>query len=203
MVNPSRPCWADTLVGLTTSWATGSRPLSLTVELAMKKRLIALLLLVVAAAGVGYWRGWFDFKKTDTNDGKANVGATVNKDKFKAPVTRSESQAVSPTVVQFLLTAAATDFHTHRPQGPVRFRDVRIGHVMTTSGEKQYRLCGQFLPAREAGKAEWTPFATIKTSGYEQYTGAQAAAFCQDSSVTWANVDDLSSSLQSRLDSLR
>ena len=121
----------------------------------------------------------------------------------KAPVTRSESQPVSPTVVQFLLTAAASDCHTHRPPDPVRFRDVRIGHVMTPSGEEQYMLCGQFLPAQEAGKAEWTPFATIKTSGYEQWIGAQAARFCQNSSVVWDKGDDLSSSLQSRLDSLR
>jgi hypothetical protein len=169
----------------------------------MKKLLVVFLMLVVAAGGVGYWRGWFDFKKTDTNDGTTNVGVTVNKDKSKAAVTRSESQAVSPTVVQFLLTAAATDFHSHRPPDPVRFRDVRIGHVVAPSGEKQYRLCGQFLPAQQAGKAQWTPFATIKTSDYEQYIGAQAAGFRQESSVLWDNDDDLSSSLQSRLDSLR
>ena len=120
-----------------------------------------------------------------------------------APVMRSESRAVSPAVVQFLLTAAATDFHTHRPPDPVRFRDVRIGHFMTPSGEEPYMLCGQFLPAQEGGKAEWTPFATIKTSGYEQWIGAQAASFCQRSSVIWDNEGDLSSSLQSRLDSLR
>jgi hypothetical protein len=86
----------------------------------------------------------------------------------RAPVTRNESQAGTPTrdsAVRFLLTAAATDFHTHRPPDPVRFRDVRIGHVVTATGEKQYMLCGQFLPAQEGGKAEWTPFATIKTSG--------------------------------------
>ena len=117
--------------------------------------------------------------------------------------TRSESQVVSPTIVQFLLTSAATDFHTHRPPDPVQFRNVRIGHVMTPGGERQYRLCGQFLPAQETGKAEWTPFATIKTSGYEQYIGAQAADSCQNSSMTWDNMDDLSSSLQSRLDSMR
>ena len=84
-----------------------------------------------------------------------------------APVTRTASQAVSPTqvvapelpkaslgpVIQFLLTAAATDFHTHRPPDPVRFRDVRIGHVMTPSGEEQYMLCGQFLPAQEGSRA--------------------------------------------------
>jgi hypothetical protein len=120
-----------------------------------------------------------------------------------APVMRSESKAVSPAVVQFLLTAAATDFHTHRPPDSVRFRDVRIGHVMTPSGEEQYMLCGQFLPAQERGKTDWTPFATIKTSGYEQWIGAQAAGFCQDSSVIWDNEGDLSSSLQGRLDSLR
>ena len=113
------------------------------------------------------------------------------------PVVRSESQAVSSTqvvapelqkasidpVVQFLLTAAATDFHTHRPPDPVRFRDVRIGHVVTPSGKEQYMLCGQFLPVQEGGNAEWTPFATIKTSGYEQWIGAQATRFCQGSSV--------------------
>jgi len=134
-----------------------------------------------------------------------------------APVTRSETQAVSParvltpepqkasidSVVQFLLAAAATDFHTHRPPDPVRFRDVRIGHVMTPGGEEQYMLCGQFLPAREGGDAEWTPFATIKTSGYEQWNGAQAAGFCQQSSVIWDKEGDLSSLLQGRLDSLR
>ena len=133
------------------------------------------------------------------------------------PVQHGESQAVSHTqipvaelqnasidsVVQFLLAAAATDFHTHRPPDPVRFRDVRIGHVLTPSGEKRYMLCGHFLPAQEGGKAEWTPFATIKTSPYEQWIGAQAVGFCQDSSVIWYKVDDLSSSLQSRLDSLR
>lgn len=120
--------------------------------------------------------------------------------------THSDSRAVRPasdSVVKFLLTAAATDFHAHRPPDPVRFRDVRMGHVMTPGGEEQYMLCGEFLPAQEGGRAEWTPFATIKTSGYEQWLGAQAAGFCQRSSVIWDDTGDLSSSLQSRLDSLR
>jgi hypothetical protein len=107
------------------------------------------------------------------------------------------------SVAQFLIAAAATDFHAHRPPDPARFRNVRVGHTKAPSGEEHYRLCGQFLPAQEEGKAEWTHFVTIKTSGYEQYVGAQAAGFCQDSSVTWDQVGDLSSSLQSRLDSLR
>src|SRR5881396_524140 len=62
-------------------------------------------------------------------------------------------------------------------------------------------LCGQFLPAQERGKAEWTPFATIKTSGYEQWVGARAAGLCQQSSIIWDEQGDLSSTLQSRLDS--
>ena len=74
---------------------------------------------------------------------------------------------------------------------------------MTPTGEAQYLLCGSFLPAQEGGKAEWTPFATIKTSGYEQWTGARAKDYCQGSEVIWDKVGDLSSSLQSRLDSLR
>jgi hypothetical protein len=134
-----------------------------------------------------------------------------------ASVTRSRFQAVSPTqgvtpqskkappdsVVQFLLTSAAADFHAHRPPDPVRFRDVRIGHVTTPDGKKQYMLCGQFLPAQQGSKTQWTPFVTIKTSGYEQYIGPQALNLSRNSSVIWDKVDDLSSSLQSRLDSLR
>src|SRR5229473_2220350 len=68
-----------------------------------------------------------------------------------APATRSESQAVSPTqvlapelqrssldpVVQFLLTSAATDFHTHPPSA-IRFRVVRP--VLASAGRRQGRV---------------------------------------------------------------
>lgn len=120
------------------------------------------------------------------------------------PSTRGESQAVSPAlepVVEFLLTSAATDFHAHRPPDPVRFRDVRVGHVAAPDGEPQYMLCGQFLPAQEEGGAEWIPFVTIKTSGYEQWLGA--TGYCQGPEVVWDGGGDLSASLLSRLDSLR
>ena len=121
----------------------------------------------------------------------------------KAPVKRSDSQPVDPAVVQFLLAAAASDFHAHRPPDLGPFRDVRIGYVKTPGGEPQYMLCGRFLPAQDARNAEGTPFVTIKTSGYEQYVGAQAeAAYCQRPSVVWDEEGDLSTSLQSRLDSL-
>jgi len=121
-----------------------------------------------------------------------------------APAARAQAQpqrAGMNAPVEFLLTAAATDFHSHLPYA-VRFRKVRIGSVMSPDRATHYRLCGQFLPAQERAKAEWTPFVTIKTSGYEQLLGAQAVIFCKGSSITW-HKEDLSSSLQSRLDSLR
>jgi len=132
----------------------------------------------------------------------------VSRDEFQAasrPQAAAPEQQKAPTdsVVEFLLTSAATDFHNHRPPDPVRFRDVRIGHVVSSSGKEQYRMCGQFLPAAEGGKAEWTSFATIKTSGYEQWLGASAADYCQGSSFVWDKEGDLSSALQGRLDSLR
>ena len=123
--------------------------------------------------------------------------------------TAAEPKEAPPdSVVKFLLDSAASDFHAHRPPDPVRFRDVRIAHVTSPTGEKQYRLCGEFLPApapaqaHEGAKDEWISFVTIKTSGYEQYIGGQAADLCKGSAVT-GDEDDLSSALQSRLDSLR
>lgn len=127
-----------------------------------------------------------------------------------APTTNGASRAVNPaslatpdSVVDFLLTAAATDFHAHRPPDPAGFRAVRLGRVIAASGAARYMLCGEFLPAAGGPNAEWVPFATIRTSGYEQWIGAQAVGYCQGSSITWSSVGDLSASLQRRLDSLR
>ncbi|HLJ86367.1 MAG TPA: hypothetical protein VKZ53_06060 [Candidatus Angelobacter sp.] len=132
------------------------------------------------------------------------------------PVSQSQSQAESlrqgvasqetkpseDSPMEFLLKAAATDFHEHRPPVVDRFRDVRFGHTMTPTGTKQYQLCGKFLP-KQVGKAEWMPFATIKTSGYEQYLGVQATSWCQHSQFVKDRDEDLSSTLQNRLDSMR
>src|SRR5512135_2289556 len=129
-----------------------------------------------------------------TAPGTSNVSQAASPPQVLAPELRDAS---IDSVVQFLLTAAATDFRHHGPSGPIRFRRVRIGHVVTPDSEKQYRLCGQFLRAEEEGKSQWTPFVTIKTSGYEQYIGG--SSYCQDSLVIWDKVGDLSSALQSRL----
>jgi hypothetical protein len=122
-----------------------------------------------------------------------------------APPDPSSSKQAKPstsTPVEFLLTSAATDFRAHRPPYPSRFRDVRIGYLTNPDGTRQYRMCGAFLPASEGGKAEWIPFATIQTSGYEQYVGGQAATYCGTSSFVYEE-GDFSSSLQNRLDSLK
>ena len=104
--------------------------------------------------------------------------------------------------VEFLLVSAAPDFRAQRAPHPVRFRNVRSGYVTTTDGARQYRLCGEYLPAEQGGKTEWVAFATIRTSSYEQWLGSQALDFCKDASVSW-DKNDLSSSLLSRFESLR
>jgi hypothetical protein len=132
------------------------------------------------------------------------VAGSQSQPASSSPAAASEGQkpaTVSP--MEFLLTASATDFHAHRPPDVKRFRHVRFGHVLTPAGETQYLLCGEFLPARQEGKAEWTRFATVRTSGYEQWLGLQAAGLCQRSQIVWDHAGDLSSSLQNRLDSLR
>ncbi len=113
-----------------------------------------------------------------------------------------ETKPSADSPMEFLLKSSATDFHAHRQPEVARFRDVRFGHVMTPAGGKQYQLCGEFLPQQREGKAEWTPFATIKTSGFEQYLGGQATSWCQRSGFVQDRDEDLSSALQKRLGSM-
>ena len=110
------------------------------------------------------------------------------------------NDAVRDSALEFLLDAAARDFHDHRPPEPAQFRNVRLGFVATDGGGRQYKLCGEFLPKQD-GKTEWMPFATIKTSGYEQWLGVQAVNYCQ--SVTWDPIGDVSSRLWKRFEAVR
>lgn len=120
-----------------------------------------------------------------------------------APTLAREPQAVADADVQFLLTAAATEFKTLDPAAPRRFRDVRVGHIGAPGGTQQPLLCGQFLAAHDGGAPEWAHFVTIKTSDYEQMNGALAASLCQGAAVVLTANGDLSSALQRRLESLR
>lgn len=120
----------------------------------------------------------------------------------RTPAAEARDSSTGP-LVEFLLRSAASDFRAHRPPYPARVRDVRVGHVLNPQGARQYVLCGELLSAKDSTGAGWTPFATIRTSGYEQYLGAQAESFCRGPSFTRDAEGDLTASLQSRLDSLR
>ena len=133
----------------------------------------------------------------NTAPAKQNNAATAPSN--QANTATNQQTSLDPTVVEFLLTSAAKDFHDHKPPEPAQFRNVRIGHSATSDGKVQYTMCGEFLP--KSGNGEWLSFATIKTSGYEQYIGKGALAYCQN--LTWDNVGDQSAALQSKLDAPR
>jgi hypothetical protein len=141
------------------------------------------------------------------------VAASVLISCTPAPVDNSKSLSINrsadlqnasaDSVIQSLLTASATDFHNHQPPVPVSFQNVRTGYLKLSNGSKQYIMCGQFLSQDKQNKDEWTPFATIITSDYEQWVGNQALVFCEDSTVIWVEAADLSTMLKNRLSSLQ
>jgi len=136
----------------------------------------------------------------NSGPGVRHQAQTVSSTLVSVPVPQ---KTAADSLVEFLLTSAAADFHAHRPTDSVRFRNVHVGYLSAPDGTKKYLLCGQFLPAQGGGRAEWTPFATIKTSGYEQMLGSQAAEFCRSASMMPEGAVDLSDSLKSRFDSLQ
>lgn len=104
--------------------------------------------------------------------------------------------------VEFLLASSAADFQAHRPPTPVDFREVRLGHLTTSSSEAQYLLCGEFLPAEGGDAAAWMRFATIRTAPYEQLLGGQADGVCGGGEVRWVGEADHAAALQERYDAL-
>jgi hypothetical protein len=106
--------------------------------------------------------------------------------------------AAFAAVKEYLLDSAAKDFHEHQPPYPAKFRNVRIGHLGDVTKSGGYRLCGEFLPAGGGGKSEWTKFATVKTSGYEQYLGS--TEYCTDKKIRWDTKGDLAAVLKGKFD---
>jgi metallo-beta-lactamase class B len=123
--------------------------------------------------------------------GVVACGAGTNTSMQAEPQVTADSSNV-----EFLLTSAAADFRAHDESGAIEVRKVRSGYVSTPNGARHYRLCGEFRS--ETSSEGWIPFATLETSGYEQWLGAQAATYCRDSGLTWL-AGDLSSRLQQRL----
>jgi len=111
------------------------------------------------------------------------------------PAAAMASPTTTPT--DFLLESAAEDFRTHPPT-PLGFRNVRYGQL-DDNGVVSHRLCGEFRVTRSDGNPEWVAFATLKTSGYEQWLGD--TKYCNDK-VQWTP-GDLSAELQRRFDAAR
>jgi hypothetical protein len=107
------------------------------------------------------------------------------------------------SIVHFLLDSSAKDFHDNQPPTPVSFRNVKVRNLIGPNAENHYMICGQFLAQDKQNKDNWISFATIKTSGYEQWIGTQSLGYCQDSKAITYKINDLSSALKSRFDSLQ
>jgi outer membrane PBP1 activator LpoA protein len=119
-------------------------------------------------------------------------------------ISLTETQNASlDSTVHYLLDASAKDFHDNQPPIPVSFRNVQVRNLIGSNMENHYMICGQFLAQDNQTKDEWTSFATIKTSGYEQWIGNQSLEYCQDSKAISYKIIDLSSALKKRVDSLQ
>jgi len=106
------------------------------------------------------------------------------------------------SVRHYLITSAAADFHKYGPHNITSFRNVKLGRLPHPDLKEMYFICGELLTAQGETKSEWVGFATIKTSGYEQYIGTQSKTISEDPAAKW-ETGDLSSMLLERLNSLR
>jgi hypothetical protein len=129
-------------------------------------------------------------KKVPKTDSSINIATDENKG------------SIPDSILNFLLTSSANDFHSHRPPTPIDFRSLKIGYLMSESNEKSFILCGEFLSLEKNEKEEWNTFATIKTSGYEQYIGNQTISYCQQATFVLTNDANLSAELKKRLSDL-
>lgn len=111
--------------------------------------------------------------------------------------TSATKESMPDSTIQFLITSAATDFHHHQSPKVIDFRNIKVGYTLSSGNEKIYILCGEFLS--EEAKENWLKFATIKTSGYEQYLGNQARAFCEEATMVSTGTTDLSTELKNKL----
>lgn len=136
------------------------------------------------------------------------LGSCDHNKENKASTAAGGADRIQPSQVQTdslalavfaLLDASAKDFQAHQPPIPVRFRNVQFKYFRANN----YLICGEFLAQAKQDKQEWTPFATIKTSGYEQWIGSNALPYCQDAKAIPYKTTDLSSTLKSRFDSLQ
>lgn len=88
----------------------------------------------------------------------------------------AQSQAQTHGMATTLIDDAASDFRQHMKPPPDQFRRVQLGQLTAPDGQTRQVLCGEF---RVGAAGPWTAFATVRTSGYEQWLGGGAQGFCQ------------------------
>jgi hypothetical protein len=129
-----------------------------------------------------------------------------NADTGKSSTSGSSSEDTDTSTLsgpQYLVRACAADVQNQFPEALIQFNSCFSGYRQSPSGETQDFLCGQFRVQDQGLWGEWISFATIKTSSYEQWQGAQASTFCQDGTIVWNSTDDISPDLQLALNSIR
>ena len=100
------------------------------------------------------------------------------------------------SITNFLISASIADFHKQSGLSNLQFRNSHLGYKTRETGDKMFLLCGEF---KSDSNKNWISFATIKTSGYEQWQGSQALSFCNDSTVVWDYKKDLSQLIQKKV----
>jgi hypothetical protein len=98
--------------------------------------------------------------------------------------------------VQDLLATASKSFHQNESLRPTDFRNVHVRLLDRPDGDKQYVLCGEFLPAQGMFPSGlwWLSFATVLKPKPTQWTGADATGLCQRATAV-GDKQDLSPSL--------
>ena len=104
--------------------------------------------------------------------------------------------AVTGNLEAFLIESAASDFRNHVAPVGVSFRNVHVGVFRGDSGSSVNLICGEFRTADSA--ADWEPFATLRTEGYENWLGVSAVAYCQGSNTVLDTNRDLAAALSAQ-----
>ena len=118
-----------------------------------------------------------------------------------APASGGHAPDSTKPTLEYLLDSAAKDFLRHGPD-PAAFRNVRFGRIDHDGEATLFLMCGEVQPATGRGAGKWIEFATLKTSGYEQWLGAQGGGYCNRSGTSW-EPGDLSAELQRRVDAAK
>ena len=105
--------------------------------------------------------------------------------------------SASPSPVDTLMAASAADFQAHQPH-LADVRDVHTGTLTVPGEAPQPIICGQFRMGGTGGDT-WSDFAAIKTSGYEQWLGETATAYCRRADMDHGKDHDLTDAYKAQL----